>query len=79
MTVEYLFPNYRSKHYDAFLDSIPKIDGFTDKEKIESINDNLSPFSGRLISVSGYRGSIGILGIEFTSEEDFLYFKLKFN
>ncbi len=79
MTVEYMFPSGRSMHYDAFLDTIPEVDGTTDREVIDSINVFLSEFNGRIISVNGWRGSVGILGLEFTTEADLLYFKLKFN
>jgi hypothetical protein len=79
MSVEYMFPNGRSMHYDAFLDTISEING-TDREKIECIDKDLAAFKGKIISVNGWgRHSVGILGIEFETEEDLLYFKLKFN
>jgi hypothetical protein len=79
MSVEYIFSNYRSSHYDAFLNSLPEIDGNNDMEIIDSINISLLEFNGKIISVSGWRGSAGILGLEFATEADLLYFKLKFN
>jgi hypothetical protein len=67
-------------HYDAFERSIPEISGYTDREKIDSINKSLSEFNGKIISIRGYRqDSIGISGIEFETPEDLIFFKLKFN
>ena len=80
MPVEYIFSNSRCMHYDAFEKSIPEISGYTDREKINSINKSLLSFNGKLISVKGYsRDSIGIIGIEFETSEDLIFFKLKFN
>ena len=79
MTVEYLFTNGTAAHYNAFMDSIDKVEGYTDKDKIDFVNTKLSSFRGKLITVEAWRKSIGVLGIEFETEEDLLYFKLKFN
>lgn len=79
MTVEYLFKNSTAIHYNAFMDSITDVEGYTDKDKIDFLNTRLSSFRGKLITVEAWRNSIGVLGIEFETEEDLLYFKLKFN
>lgn len=80
MPVEYMFPNSHCMHYDAFERSILEISGYTDREKIDSINKSLSEFNGKIISIRGYsQDSIGISGIEFETPEDLIFFKLKFN
>lgn len=79
MSIEYMFPNGRSIHYNAFIESLDYLDGCSDSELINSIDSHLVPFKGKIISVKGWRGSVGVLGIEFDTEEDLLYFKLKFN
>ena len=78
MTVQYFFADSGTSHYEAFLD-YAEIVGYSDKERMDSLNRVLSEFRGTMIEVEGYRGSLGVIGMEFPTTEDLLFFKLKFN